>query len=113
MKDNGKNLQWELVNDVEVKDGVIITEVVLNGHSYWSTQEKIIAELQQGTEIWIKSDSFVPYYKKSKESVGRPTKLLDRDITNDYLYANAELEKIFGKNDLTLDDENFPTVIWG
>ena len=25
----------------------------------------------------------------------------------------ADVEKIFGKNDLTLDDENFPTVIWG
>ena len=97
LKDNGKNLQWELVEDVEVKDGVIITEVILNGHSYWATQEKIISELQQGTEIWIKSESFVPYYKKSKESVGRPTKLLDREITKDYLYANAELEKIFGK----------------
>ena len=97
LKDNGKNLQWELVNDVEVKDGVIITEVILNGHSYWATQEKIISELQQGTEIWIKSESFVPYYKKAKESVSRPTKLLDRDITNDYLYANTEIEKIFGK----------------
>ena len=96
-KDNVKNPKWELVNDVEVKDGVIITEVILNGHSYWATQEKIISELQQGTEIWIKSESFVPYYKKSKESVGRPTKLLDREIVKDYLYANAELEKIFGK----------------
>ena len=25
----------------------------------------------------------------------------------------ADIEKIFGKNDLTLDEENFPTVIWG
>ena len=97
LKDNGKNPKWELVNDVEVKDGVFITEIILNGHSYWATQEKILSELQQGTEIWIKSESFVPYYKKSKESVGRPTKLLDREIVKDYLYANTELEKIFGK----------------
>lgn len=97
MKDNGNNPQWELVDDIEVKDGIIITEVILNGHSYWATQEKVISELQMGTEIWIKSDSFVPYYKKSKESVGRPTKLLDKNITNDYLYANVEMENIFGK----------------
>ena len=97
LKDNGKNPKWELVNDVEVKDGVIVTELILNGHSYWATQEKILSELQQGTEIWIKSESFVPYYKKSKESVGRPTKLLDREIVKDYLYANAELEKILDK----------------
>mgnify|MGYP002855675451 CR=1 FL=1 len=97
MKDNGKNPQWELIEDIEVKDGIIITEVILEGHSYWATQEKIISELQNGTEIWIKSESFVPYYKKSKESIARPTKLLDKEIAKDYLYANVEIENVFSR----------------
>lgn len=52
-------------------------------------------EIASGTEIWIKTESFVPYYKKSKSAENRPTKILNRDIVNDYLYANTELSKFF------------------
>lgn len=97
VKDNGQELSWELVEDAEVKDGVFITEVVLRGHSYWSTQKKILNELSSGTEIWIKSESFVPYYKKAKASINRPTKILDPEIVNDYLYANAEVSGLIEK----------------
>ena len=97
MKDNGKQLQWELVEDAEVKDGVFITPVVLRGHSYWATDKKINEEMKNGTEIWIKSESFVPYYKKKKLSINRPTKILNRESVKDYLYANAELNAIFEK----------------
>lgn len=98
LKDNGKELKWELLNDVVVKNGIITTEVVLKGHSYWATQKKISEELENGTEIWIKSESFVPYYKKTKESITRPTKILPQDIVNDYIFSNAELENILGKS---------------
>ena len=97
VKDNGQELSWELVEDAEVKEGVFITEVVLKGHSYWSTQKKILNEISSGTEIWIKSESFVPYYKKAKASVNRPTKILDPEIVNDYLYANAEVSGLIEK----------------
>ena len=97
VKDNGQELSWELVEDAEVKDGVFITDVVLRGHSYWSTQKKILNELSSGTEIWIKSESFVPYYKKAKASINRPTKILDPEIVNDYLYANAEVSGLIEK----------------
>ncbi len=97
VKDNGRNLKWELLDDVEVKDGVIISTLKLKGHSYWATESKIIQELEDGTEIWIKSETFVPYYKKTKEAVNRPTKLLDREIVNDYVYSNSELKRILGE----------------
>ena len=96
LKDNGKQLKWELVNDARVKNGIFITEVVLKGHSYWATDKKVVEELASGTEIWIKSESFVPYYKKNKESISRPTKILDADIVNDYLFANAQINGVFG-----------------
>ncbi len=96
LKDNGKQLKWELVNDARVKDGIFVTEVILKGHSYWATDKKVVEELASGTEIWIKSESFVPYYKKNKESIGRPTKILDAEIVNDYLFANAQINGVFG-----------------
>lgn len=91
LKENGRNPQWELMNDVIAKDGFFITPVSVKGHSYWATDKKIREELAAGTEIWIKSESFVPYYLKTKESVNRPTKILPGEIVKDGLYANAEL----------------------
>lgn len=95
IKPNGNNPSWELVKDIVVANGIIITPLVLKGHSYWATQKKIHEELNNGTEIWIKTDSFVPYYKKAKTSENRPTKILNREIVNDYLFANTELSNLF------------------
>lgn len=97
LKDNGRNLKWELLNDIVVQQGMILSELKLKGHSYWATQDKILQELKDGTEIWIKSETFVPYYKKTKESISRPTKILDKEIVNDYIFSNAELKNIFGE----------------
>lgn len=91
-KDNGNNLSWILEKDAEVENGMFVTEVYLTGHSYWATAKKIKSELEAGTEIWIKSESFVPYYKKMKSASVRPSKLLDRTIVKDYLSANAEID---------------------
>lgn len=101
LKDNGRNPKWELMEDVVVEDGIITTPLTVRGHSYWATQKKIKEELAEGTEIWIKSESFVPYYKKTKDAINRPTKILIGDIVKDGLYANTELnagifhEKVF------------------
>lgn len=95
VKPNGNNLTWELVENATVKDGIFISDVVLRGHSYWSTQKKILNELSEATEIWIKSESFVPYYKKSKKSENRPTKILPQEIVADYLSANTEIGNLF------------------
>lgn len=95
LKDNGDQLQWELVEDAVVKNGIFVSKVVLKGHSYWATQKKIMDEKAAGTEIWIKSEAFVPYYKKNKVSINRPTKILNRDSVKDYLNSNTELFDIF------------------
>lgn len=97
IKDNNGNLQWELKEDAIVKDGLFVTDLVLEGNSYWHTQKKILEEKENGTEIWIKSEAFVPYYKKAKDSENRPTKILPRDIVQDGLYGNSEMTDIFGK----------------
>lgn len=108
LKENGRNPKWELLEDVIVKDGIIISELKLKGHSYWATEKKVKEELLAGTEIWIKSETFVPYYKKSKESINRPTKILPVDYVKDGLYANTELNdsifdhKVFNLNSATL-----------
>ena len=91
VKDNGKNPQWELMEDVRVQDGIILDSLVVRGHSYWSTEKKIQSELAAGTEIWIKSESFVPYYKKSKVAENRPTKILPPEYVKEGIYANTEL----------------------
>ncbi len=93
LKDNGRNPQWELLDNVTVKDGVFTSVVRLRGHSYWATEKKVKEELASGTEIWIKSETFVPYYKKAKESINRPTKILPVEYTKDGLYANTELNE--------------------
>lgn len=97
VKNNGNELPWELLEDAEVKDGVFITELRLKGHSYWGTEKKILNELADGTEIWIKTESFVPYYKKNKDSISRPNKILTPEIVNDYLYANTQINQFFPK----------------
>ena len=98
LKENGRNPKWELLEDVIVENGIIVTNVKLRGHSYWATEKKVKEELNAGTEIWIKSETFVPYYKKAKESINRPTKILPVDFTKDGLYANSELnDGIFEK----------------
>lgn len=94
-KDNGNQLSWELVEDAIVKDGIFITPLVLKGHSYWATSKKIEEERIAGTEIWIKSEAFVPYYKKTKIAINRPTKILNREQVKDYLHSNTELLDIF------------------
>lgn len=101
LKENGRNPKWELLEDVVVSNGIICSELKLKGHSYWATEKKIKEELNAGTEIWIKSETFVPYYKKAKESINRPTKILPVEYVKDGLYANTEL------NDSIFDQKVF------
>ena len=96
LKENPGGLQWELMNDIVVKNGVIQTEVILKGPSYWATKDKIDTELKNGTEIWIKSESFVPYYLKQGDSFNRPEKIIPNKIVGDVLSANSELKDLFG-----------------
>ncbi|MBQ3682784.1 MAG: site-specific DNA-methyltransferase [Succinimonas sp.] len=99
---NGKYLKgryfddgWTLEQDIEVKDGIIVTDVVVTGKSYWATSEKIQTEISNGTEIWIKSKKFIPYYHKRDSGQVLPTTILPKDIIYDYQSSKNELKNIF------------------
>lgn len=85
---------YELLNDVEVKDGIIISDFRLKGHVIWG-QQNLDLEIENGTEIIIKSDTFVPYTKKPGDSVMAPTKLIPTQIVGDVLSANTEMSALF------------------
>lgn len=91
VKDNGGNPEWELMSDVHVVDGRFVENLRVKGHSYWKTQKKIREEMAEGTEIWIKTESFVPYYKKTKDAVNRPTKILPIEYVKEGIFGNTEL----------------------
>ena len=85
---------YELIDDVEVKNGIIVNEFRLKGRMIWG-QEYLEKELSNGTEIIIKSDGFVPYTKKSGDSIMNPTKIIPNTIVGDILSANTEFSKLF------------------
>ena len=92
----GERDSYTLLDDVEVKDGIILNEFSLRGHMIWG-QENLNRELANGTEIIIKGDGFVPYTKKQGDSVMAPAKIIPNNLVGDVLSANAEFSKMFEK----------------
>lgn len=90
-----KNRSYVLENDVEVKNGRIVSDFRLTGRVIWG-QDYLEQQLVKGTEIIIKNESFVPYSKKNAEAVHSPTKLMPKDRVGDVLEANAERDELFG-----------------
>ncbi len=85
---------YELLDDVIVKSGIITNKFRLKGHMIWG-QEYLLNEIKNGTEIIIKSESFVPYTKKQGDSIMSPTKIIPNHIVGDILSANTEFAKLF------------------
>lgn len=85
---------YELLDDVEVKDGRILNSFRLKGHVIWG-QENLDKEIKLGTQIIIKGEGFVPYTKKVGESKLSPAKLIPNNIVGDILSSNAEMAKLF------------------
>ncbi len=92
----GTKKSYELLNDVKVKNGIILNEFSLKGHMIWG-QTNLINEINNGTEIIIKSEDFVPYTKKAGDCMMAPTKIIPREIVGDILSANAEMNELFEK----------------
>ena len=92
----GARDSYELLDDVVVKDGIILNSFRLNGRMIWG-QNNLEREIAQGTEIIIKGEGFVPYTKKAGDSQMSPTKLIPNTVVGDILSANAEMEKLFDK----------------
>lgn len=92
----GKRDSYELLNDVSVKDGIITNSFKLKGHMIWG-QDNLLREIEQGTEIIIKGEGFVPYTKKIGDSIMSPKKIIPNTIVGDILSANTECSELFNK----------------
>jgi len=91
-----KSSGYELLNDVEVKDGIIINDFGLKGRMIWG-QTYLEDELSKGTKIIIKTDGFVPYTKKAETSILAPNTIIPNDKVADVLQGRAEVTSLFGK----------------
>lgn len=85
---------YELLDDVIVKDGIIENGFRLKGRMIWG-QENLEREISDGTEIIIKGDGFVPYTKKTGDSIMSPTKIIPKSLVGDILSSNTEFAQLF------------------
>jgi adenine-specific DNA-methyltransferase len=85
---------YELLNDVNFVDGKNTNEFILKGRVIWG-QEYLNRELENGTEIIIKSDGFVPYSKKNSVSLLAPNTLIPKELVSDVLSGRSEVTGIF------------------
>ena len=87
--------------DIEVMDDIVVAsernvnDVRIAGRFKWS-QEYLDKEIEAGVSLTIKSETLIPYYRKTyKQTALRPTKILPNDLIGDVLAANAELRELF------------------
>ncbi len=81
-----------LEEDVEVKNGIFITPIVISANFRWG-QDKLNQEIENGTKISIRTLTFSPSYEKKYYEAGAPKNLINRDVevyTNEF--AKRELE---------------------
>ena len=85
----------ELLDDVTVKDGIIINEFRLHAKFKWS-QENLIDMINTGTKIIIKTESFFPFYEKCCYDPEVPPNLIDKKVNVDTVEtAVKELQSLF------------------
>jgi adenine-specific DNA-methyltransferase len=89
-----KSSGYELLDDVEVKEGIITNSFRLKGRVIWG-QEYLLKEIENGTQIIIKSDGFVPYSKKNTLSILAPNTMIPNDLVSDVLSGRAEVSSLF------------------
>ena len=85
-----------LLDDTEVRDGIFIKPVRLHGKFKWS-QEKLNAEISQGTKVSIRTKAFSPSYERTEYEPEVPWNIIDKTFgvqTNEH--ASAELKTFFG-----------------
>lgn len=87
-----------LEEDTEVKDGYYTKPVVLSANFRWG-QDKLEAEIHNGTKISIRTKTFSPSYEKAEYEAGAPKNLINREVdvyTNES--AKRELDELGFKN---------------
>ncbi|MFL2112282.1 DNA methyltransferase [Latilactobacillus curvatus] len=95
-----KSYKINLLKDTEVRKGLFIKEVYLEGKFKW-TQENLENEIQSGTKISIRTKTFSPSYEKSEYDAETPPSLIDRSVnvgTNEE--AQNYLFDMFGQQSL-------------
>lgn len=88
-----KGSGYTLHNEVEVKDGRVITDFTISGRVIWG-QDYLNRELEKGTEIIIKSKTFVLYSKK-KETTSAPNTIIPKERVGDVLQGRSEVVNLF------------------
>lgn len=91
-----KGSGYILHNEVEVKNGYIISDFSISGRVIWG-QDYLDTELEKGTEIIIKTDTFVLYSKKS-ETTSAPNTIIPNDRVGDVLQGRAEVTNLFSSS---------------
>lgn len=89
VKDSG----YVLENDIEVRNGFIISAFKLTGRVIWG-QDYLEEQLKNGTKIIVKGEGFVPYSKKSS-TTSAPNKLIPNELVSDVLAGRAEVTNLF------------------
>ena len=88
--------QVDLIDDLVVKDNVAVSDFRMSGNFKWQ-QSYLDEEIIKGVTLMIKSESFIPYYRKDyQETALTPTKLIPNDVVKDVLAAGAELKELLG-----------------
>lgn len=95
-----KSYEIILHEDTTVKNGLFTDEVVLSGNFKW-TQPKLNTEIEKGTTISIRTDSFSPSYEKQEYEPEVPWNLISRKFnvsTNET--AGKKLTELFDNKKL-------------
>ena len=85
---------YTLHNDVVVKNGRIVNDFTISGRVIWG-QSYLDRELENGTEIIVKSKSFVLYSKK-QSTTSAPNTIIPNDRVGDVLQGRTEVVSLFG-----------------
>lgn len=85
-----------LLNDVEVKNGLFVTEFVLEGKFKWG-QANLLEEIKKGTKIAIRTETFSPSYEKAEYDPEVPPNFIDKSVNVDTTeQAGKLLDQLFG-----------------
>lgn len=87
----------QLLEDTEVKNGLFIKPIVLQGKFKWS-QEYLNNAIHDGVHIFIQTIAFSPSYEKDEYEPEKPWNIINRSFgvgTNEN--ASADLKELMGK----------------
>ena len=98
-KKGNYNSGYQLLNDITVRNGLIVNKFdILIEQSIWG-QTYLEDEIRKGVDLIIKSEKTMALYarKSYQQSELKPTTLLPKEEVGDVLEANSSLSKLLGK----------------